>query len=163
MEPRKQVDSLPETVSTTLENHLLGLQHVGFVVPDLEAALADLGRLYGIDAAHIRRVPEGDVEAPARFAFVTLAGAEFELIEPRSDAQKALLLAAPSGGAGINHVAWRVRDLDGALARLAERGIVPGYVTPDGPVVLPGKRMVYLDPDSTGGHFVELIEHAEDQ
>ena len=27
----------------------------------------------------------------------------------------------PSGGAGINHVAWRVRDIDGAVTILAER------------------------------------------
>ena len=68
----------------------------------------------------------------------------------------------PSGGAGINHVAWRVKDIDEAVACLAVEGIFPGHVTPDGVVRIGEKKMVYLDPDTTGGLVIELIEYLAD-
>ena len=60
-------------------------------------------------------------------------------------------------------MAWRVRDIEGALQRLHEQGIAPGHVTPDGVVSFGGKKMVYLDPATTGGLVIELIEYAETQ
>ena len=68
----------------------------------------------------------------------------------------------PSGGAGINHVAWRVRDIEGAVARLAGQGIYPGHVTPGGIVAIGAKKMVYLDPATTGGLVIELIQYPQD-
>ncbi|MFT6287754.1 MAG: catechol 2,3-dioxygenase-like lactoylglutathione lyase family enzyme [Alcanivorax sp.] len=65
----------------------------------------------------------------------------------------------PSGGAGINHVAWRVSDIEAALVSLLARGIRPGHVTPDGVVTIGKKKMVYLDPDTTDGLIIELIEY----
>ncbi len=65
----------------------------------------------------------------------------------------------PSGGAGINHVAWRVDDIDAAVALLAERGVRPGHVTPGGVMTIGPKKMVYLDPATTGGLVIELIEY----
>ena len=147
------------TIVKALRDYIIGLQHVGHVVENLDDAVAEFCRLYGVDAGDVRYVPEvPDEQTPARFAFVTVADAEFELIEPVSDEFRATLLGAPSGGAGINHVAWRVSDLDACMAVLAEQGIGPGYVTPDGPVSTGTSRIVYLNPDDCGGLFVELIE-----
>jgi hypothetical protein len=64
----------------------------------------------------------------------------------------------PSGGAGINHIAWRVKALDTVMTMLAAQGIKPGHVTPGGPVRFGSKALVYLDPATTGGALVELIE-----
>jgi methylmalonyl-CoA/ethylmalonyl-CoA epimerase len=72
------------------------------------------------------------------------------------------LLAMPSGGAGINHVAWRVDDIDDAVALLARHEIYPGHVTPNGVIAIGQKKMVYLDPATTGGLIIELIEYPPD-
>ena len=116
-------------------------------------------RVYGVQAEAVRYQPEGDEPAPTRFAFFHLGGLEFEYIQPCSEEFRAQLLSMPSGGGGINHVAWRVRDIEGALALLAARGITPGHVTPGGVVSFAGRKMVYLDPATTGGLVIELIEH----
>ena len=104
-------------------------------------------------------LPEPGEETPTRFAFFTVGDLEFELIEPRSPEFRQKLLSMPSGGAGINHVAWRVKDIESAVARLAEEGIEPGHVTPQGIVEIGDKKMVYLDPETTGGLVIELIEY----
>ena len=142
-----------------LKDNILGVAHVGFVVPDLESAVAEARRVYGLAASAIRYVPERGQETPTRFAFFTVGDLEFELIEPRSPEFRQKLLSMPSGGAGINHVAWRVKDIESAVVRLAEEGIEPGHVTPQGIVEIGDKKMVYLDPETTGGLVIELIEY----
>ena len=71
------------------------------------------------------------------------------------------MLGEACGAGGINHLAWRVSDIELAVARLADRGIAPGYVTPDGIVQIGAKRMVYLDPATTGGLLVELLQYPD--
>ncbi len=55
---------------------------MGFVVPDLEEAVANACRVCGLEAADFRYEPPPGVDAPTRFAFFTLAGQKFESIEP---------------------------------------------------------------------------------
>lgn len=109
----------------------------------------------------MRLEPEAGVDSPSRFAFFSVAGTEFELIEACDPDLKALIETYPSGAGGINHTAWRVRELDKVMSLLADKGIVPGHVTPAGPVTFGNKTLVYLDPKTTGGHLIELIEIAE--
>ena len=142
-----------------LADYIEGVAHVGFVVPDLAAAVAQACRLYGIKASDVRYVPAPGEEAATRFAFFPVGGLEFELIEPVSAEFRQQLLSMASGGGGINHMAWRVRDIDQALACLKEHGITPGHVTPEGVVTIGEKKMVYLDPQTTDGLVVELIEY----
>ena len=144
-----------------LKDDIEQVAHVGFVVPDLAEAVAEAQRVYGLSASEVRYVPEPGEASPTRFAFFTIGGLEFELIEPVSENFRDKLLSMPSGGAGINHVAWRVRDIDAAVASLAAEGIFPGHVTPDGVVRIGEKKMVYLDPDTTGGLVIELIEYPQ--
>lgn len=141
-----------------LQHCLLGLQHLGFVVPDLEQALADWQQLYGLTEAQFRRPAGVPADAPVRFAFIEIAGQEFELMQPVAEPYLSLLNGLKSGEGGINHLAWRVRDLAEAQQLLQQQGVRPGYVTPDGPVCFGRKKMLYLDPATTGGQLIELIE-----
>ena len=142
-----------------LKDRILATAHVGFVVASLEEAIAVATRVYGLAEDDIRYQPAPGEEAATRFAFFRVGGLEFELIEPRSEHFRKILLTMPSGGAGINHVAWRVDDIEASVALLAARGIVPGHVTPDGIVTIGSRKMVYLDPATTGGLVIELIEY----
>ena len=145
-------------VTTLLAQHILGPAHVGFVVPDIAAAIANAVRLYGLDPATVEYQPAPGVEAPTLFAFFEVGGLRFEYIEPVSNEFKAQLFAEPSGGGGINHVAWMVDDIDLALAALERVGARPGYVTPGGVIDMGSQRMVYMDPASCGGLLIELIQ-----
>ncbi|MEM1113610.1 MAG: VOC family protein [Pseudomonadota bacterium] len=149
------------SLSTVLSDYIVGVAHVGFVVADLEAAVSQALALYGLDVGAVEYQPAPGEPADTRFAFFEVAGQGFEYIEPVSDAFRTLLFKDPSGGGGINHMAWNVRDLPAALELLAAKGIVPGYVTPDGMLTMGRRRMVYLDPATTGGLLVELLETLE--
>ena len=147
------------SIQSDLSDYIIGLQHVGHVVPDIDAALRTFKRIYGVGDESIRRVPEQpDASAEALFAFVNVGDTEFELIQPLSERFTSTVLEAPLGGAGINHVAWRVSDIGACLAVLEEAGIGPGHVTPDGPFSYGNMKIVYLDPVACDGHYIELIE-----
>ena len=145
-----------------LKDRIIAAAHVGFVVPSLDEAVANAARVYGLAAEEVSYHPAPGESALTRFAFFRVGGLEFELIEPCSEQFRELLLGMPSGGAGINHVAWRVDDIEAAVALLATNGIRPGPVTPDGIIAIGPKKMVYLDPATTGGLVIELIEYAAD-
>jgi methylmalonyl-CoA/ethylmalonyl-CoA epimerase len=147
-------------IPQVLQDYILGPAHVGFVVDDLATAMTQAKSLYGLADTDISYQPDPGQDAPTRFAFFAVGGLQFEYIQPCDEYFRQLLLAAPSGGGGINHVAWRVSDIQTAVALLASRGIVPGYVTPGGIIRIGEKQMVYLDPDTTGGQLVELIEES---
>ena len=150
------------TIVNALADQIIGLQHVGHVVEDLDEAIRGFTRLYGLPDGAVRRYPEVfDGSEPTLFAFITVGDTEFELIQPQSADAKAMLLASPRAGGGINHVAWRVRDIDACVRLLDEIGIRPGYVTPNGVVDTGRSKMVYLDPETTDGLLVELVERPE--
>lgn len=149
-------------IKRVLSDWLIGPAHIGFVVPDLEAAIADAMALYGFTENTVRYEPAPGVDSPTRFAFFEAGGVEFEYIQPCNEEFERLLFAPPSGGGGINHMAWRVSDIEAAVDALAERGITPGYVTPGGIIEIGSKKMVYLDPATTGGLLVELLEYVDD-
>ena len=142
-----------------LRDYIRAVAHVGFIVQDLKQAVANACRVYGLDEGEVSIQPPFGEEALTRFAFFTVGNLEFELIEPCSDHFRKLLLGMPSGGAGINHVAWAVDDIENAVQILQDQGITPGHVTPDGIVQIGEKKMVYLDPATTGGLVIELIQY----
>lgn len=137
-------------------SHVAGLRHVGYVVADLRATLAELQRLFDIAEDDVLVAPDWDDDAETRFGFVTLHGVRLELIEPISERFRAQLQPGPR--ARIDHLCFTVDDLDAAYADLRARGAAPGHVTPDGPVQMPHQRMVYLDPATTAGFLLELVE-----
>jgi methylmalonyl-CoA/ethylmalonyl-CoA epimerase len=150
------------SIQNTLKDYIVGLQHVGHLVPDLDKAVSSFKKVYGVTDDDIRLEPPPGVEPPGgvmtRFAFINVQGTEFELIEPVSDYFKDILGKSPCGGAGINHVAWRVKNIDECMNVLAAQGIKPGHVTPGGVLTFGPKKLVYLDPQTTDNILIELIE-----
>lgn len=146
-------------IKTELKDFITGLAHVGHIVESIDDSLKDFKRVYGITDEDIF-VPESPPGAPVltHFAFVNVAGVDFELIEPVTEEFKDILFSMPSGLGGINHVAYLVNDINGAVAALAEKGIKPGHVTPQGPLDIGTKYICYLDPADTGNLVIELIE-----
>ena len=144
---------------TALKDFIIGLAHIGHIVDDMDAAIENFKRVYGVSDSDIRIPPDPPgVEVMTHFAFITVGDTEFELVEPVSDHFRQVLLSMRSGMAGINHVAYRVSDITAAVAALALRGIKPGHVTPDGIVDFGPRKLCYLDPQTTGGLVIELIE-----
>lgn len=128
------------------------IHHVGYVVADLDAALADLGRAFATTVTH-REVMEGQgVEA----VLCEGAGGVVELITPL-DREGAIARFMAKRGEGFHHVAFAVPDIEAALDRLAGRGVE--LIDRHGRRGLGGHTVAFLHPRSTLGVLTELIEH----
>ncbi len=127
------------------------LQHVAFVVADLESALAFWHEVLGLPLTGVQDVPEQD----ARIAFLPTANAELELVLPTNpDSGIARYLA--KRGPGMHHLCLEVSDLDALLQRLRQKGA--RLIHPE-PITAPdGRRMAFVHPDSTQGVLLELYE-----
>ena len=128
----------------------LALHHVGIVVADLDAAVARYAVL-GFGTGERGAVPAQGVEA-ATFR----AGPGYvELIRP-TDPEGAIGRFLAKRGDGLHHVAYRVDDLAGTLARLAAAGVrlIDAAPRPG----LHGWRIAFVHPESCAGVLTELVE-----
>jgi len=130
-------------------------RHVGYIVRDLKQSVADFQRLFDLQDEDIRIIPPFELPADTRFAFFHADGLTFELIEPISEHFKNILF---NSGVGINHICFTVDDIETAVNNMAAKGIHPGHVTPNGIITMPHQKMVYFDPEDTGGVLIEYIE-----
>ena len=85
----------------------------------------------------------------------TGAGGHVELLAPLSaDTTVARFLA--DRGPGLHHVAYRVADIDAALADLAQRDVELIDSTPRAGVR--SSRIAFIHPRATGGVLTEIVE-----
>lgn len=127
------------------------IHHVGYVVADLDAALADLGRAFATTVTHREVMDEQGVEA----VLCEGAGGAVELISPL-DPEGAIARFMDKRGEGFHHVAFAVADIEAALDALAEGGVE--LIDRHGRRGLGGHTVAFLHPRSTLGVLTELIE-----
>ena len=144
---------------------ITGLSHVSLVVPDLDAAIARLKRVYGLEAGS----PQVNEQQGVRLAYVILANAKIELMEPtRPDSPIAKFLERNPAG-GIHHFCLNVDDIDATSRTLAQGG---ARVLGDGAPIAPpgametrprtgahGRRIAFVHPKDFLGALVELEQH----
>ena len=127
------------------------LDHVGIAVEKLDAALPVWEGVLGMVLAGTEEV----VEQKVRTAFLPVGGSEIELLEPM-DAESPIAKFIALKGQGVQHLAFRVSDLDAALAELKAKGVRLIDETPRRGAG--GARIAFLHPKSTGGVLIELCE-----
>ena len=138
-----------------VSDFIIGLRHVGIVTGDLAGTVSRLQEVFGIADDAVLYVPAPGEEAETRFAFFSIGGTPYEVIEPVSDHFREILLRTNTG---TNHVCYNVSDLEAAVAAMAGAGVRLGHVTPDGIVSMPTFRMAYFDPADTAGVLIEFVE-----
>jgi methylmalonyl-CoA/ethylmalonyl-CoA epimerase len=126
------------------------LDHLGVAVPDLAQALAFYRDTLGLTCTHTEEVPDQQV----RVAFLPVGDGDIELLEPTSAESPIAKFMAKQGRGGIHHVALRVSDLPGTLARLQAAGVelIDRAPRPGGH----GKQIAFVHPKATGGVLLEL-------
>ena len=135
---------------------IVKVRHVGVIVDDVKAATELYQKLYDIDDKDVKVVPPWEVaDTETRFTFVPVGGMEFELIEPMTENFKKFLGNPP---AGINHIAFIVKNLDKAVELMAAKGVRLGHVTKNGILDMQRSRVAYFDPADTGGVLLEFVE-----
>ncbi len=131
-----------------------GIEHLGVVVADLEAASHTYGQVLGLSLG-------AREELPARGLAVRLVetgGARIELLAPtRPDSEISKFLA--KRGEGLHHVCLAVDDLDATLQALKARGakLIDEKPRPGAH----GTRVAFVHPNATHGVLLELVEKAK--
>ena len=128
----------------------LQVHHTGIVVADLDAAAAKY-RALGFTGAHRFAVPQQGIEAitfPCGDGFI-------ELISP-TDPEGAIARFMAKRGEGVHHVAYRVDDIEAALADLKERGVRLIDETPRSGAH--GWLVAFIHPEAASGVLMELVQ-----
>ncbi|MBI4926963.1 MAG: methylmalonyl-CoA epimerase [Anaerolineae bacterium] len=126
------------------------INHVAIVVADLDQALTFWRDALGIELSHVEDVPS----QKAAVAFLPVGDSEVELVKPTSDDSGTAKFLAERGG-GMHHLCFEVDDITAKLAELKEKGV---RLINETPMELPGRKMAFIHPKSTGGVLVELYE-----
>jgi len=130
---------------------ILGIDHVGIAVDDLEAAVDRYRRSLGIEPTHRERVEEQGVDEvlfPLGGSFVQLLGA----LGPETPVGTFLAERGP----GVHHVAYVVNDLAGELDRLRSEGV--RLIDESPRRGSRGTWIAFVHPKDLEGVLVELVE-----
>lgn len=129
------------------------VDHIGIAVASLDESLKFYTDMLGMKLHGTETVEEQKV----RTAFLPLGSTEIELLESTApDGPIARFIETK--GQGIQHIAFRVDNIDAALAELKEKGVrlideKPRYGAG-------GARIAFLHPKATNGVLIELCQRA---
>ena len=123
------------------------LDHVGVIVDDLDEA----ARL--LDALGLVEQERGEHEG-LRLAFFSAGNALVEIIEPTDPEIRAQRLG--DARARIEHIAFEIGDLDGALSALGAIGVEPNAP----PRRLEDRSMFWTDPETSDGIMFQFVQRS---
>ncbi|NMH99048.1 methylmalonyl-CoA epimerase [Pseudonocardia acidicola] len=142
----------------TLHAQVIGVDHIGIAVADLDEAIAWYADTFGLVATH----EETNEEQGVREAMLSApgdTGAAIQLLAPlRPDSPIGKFL--DRNGPGIQQMAYRVGDIDAISAALRDKGVRLLYEQARRGTA--GSRINFLHPKDAGGVLVELVEPAAD-
>jgi methylmalonyl-CoA epimerase len=130
-----------------------GIHHLGVAVEDLDEAVDTYKRLFGAELEHRQAVPDQGVEAAA----VLVGEGRVELLASLGEETPVGRFLAKRGP-GMHHVAYEVRDLRAALARLSDAGAE--LIDPEPRAGLFGLEVAFVHPDSVHGVLSEVVAPA---
>ncbi len=130
---------------------LLNLDHVAIAVRDLDRALDEYRRRYGIEPMYREVVEDQGVEE----AMLAVGGSFIQLLEPL-DADTPVGRFLERRGEGMHHVAFAVVDIEAALAHLKAEGARLVDETPR--TGGRGTRIAFVHPKGGNQTLVELVE-----
>jgi methylmalonyl-CoA/ethylmalonyl-CoA epimerase len=136
---------------------LLGLDHVGIAVADLDAAVSFYRDVLGLQVVHREENLDQQV------AEVMLASSEngpvgnqLQLLMPLAG-NSVLNRFLMRRGSGLHHVAYAVSDVRSASSILRQCGVRVLYDAPRAGTR--GSQINFVHPKDTGGVLLELVEH----
>jgi methylmalonyl-CoA/ethylmalonyl-CoA epimerase len=147
----------PDNTAGVPAHLLVGIDHVGIAVADLDDAIAFYRDTFGLVTVH----EETNQEQGVREAMVQVGpdrdGAMIQLLAPL-DESSTIARFLDRHGPGLQQLACRVTDLEAVSAALRDRGLRLLYDEPRSGTG--GSLVNFVHPQDTGGVLVELVEPA---
>jgi methylmalonyl-CoA/ethylmalonyl-CoA epimerase len=137
---------------------LRSVDHVGVAVPDLGAAIEFYTSVLGLRLVHREDNPDHEVSEAMLASADGGATAIVQLVAPLNE-HSPLARFLDRRGPGVQHLAFRVSDVEHAAAEYRRRGLRLLYDAPKPGTH--GSRINFVHPKDTGGVLVELVEVAE--
>ncbi|WZL72791.1 methylmalonyl-CoA epimerase [Clostridiaceae bacterium 35-E11] len=130
---------------------VLKVDHIGFAVKNLDETLKFYQDILGLELQGTEVVEEQKVKV----AFLPVGDTEVELLES-TEPDGPIAKFIEKKGEGIQHVAFRVPNIEEAIAEMKEKGVrmideKPRYGAG-------GAKIAFCHPKSTNGVLVELSE-----
>ncbi|MGB6370310.1 MAG: methylmalonyl-CoA epimerase [Atribacterota bacterium] len=130
------------------------IDHIGIAVRSIEKTSEFLSNILGLKVAGEEIVEEQKVKV----AFLPLGDSELELLESTSP-EGPIARFIEKKGEGIQHIAFRVDNIEKALEKLKKEGVrlideKPRYGAG-------GAKIAFLHPKGTNGILIELSERNE--
>lgn len=127
------------------------IDHIGIAVKSLEQAGKFYTDVLGLKIQDIENVAEQKVNV----AFLPITDSEVELLEStHDDGPVAKFIEAR--GEGIQHIAYRVENIEQALDELKEKGV--RLIDQQPRKGAGGAKIAFIHPKETNGVLVELCE-----
>lgn len=132
----------------------LKIDHIGIAVNNLEETLKFYTDVLGLECLGTEVVEEQKV----RVAFLPVGDTEVELLES-TDPTGPIAKFIEKNGEGVQHIAFRVDDIEEAIAYMHEKGMKmiderPRYGAG-------GAKIAFVHPKGTGRVLVELSQRME--
>ena len=130
------------------------VDHIGIAVNNLDESVRFYQDVLGVALQGTEEVTEQKVKV----AFLPCGDTELELLESTApDGPIAKFIEAK--GQGIQHIAYRVDDIEQAIAEMKEKGV---RMIDEKPRYGAGNaRIAFVHPKSTNGILIELCERNE--
>ncbi|MDE3132555.1 MAG: methylmalonyl-CoA epimerase [Acidobacteriota bacterium] len=129
------------------------IDHTGIAVADLDGALRFYRDVLGLPLLHRETLASQGVEA----MLLDAGDAHLELIAPLGP-KTGVARFLEQRGPGLHHLAYRVDDIDAALASLSAAGV--RLIDERPRIGIRGSRVAFLHPKATGGVLTEIVEPA---
>ncbi|EFO80988.1 glyoxalase/bleomycin resistance protein/dioxygenase [Oscillochloris trichoides DG-6] len=129
------------------------IDHIGFVVADVDAAIEHYRQAFGIMEWERIALPERHADIGVARMGDTL----LELIAPTSE-EASFAKFLREKGPGMHHIAYRVDDIAAALAELRSRGVP--MIDREARPGIHNTLVAFVHPKAGGqGVLVELVQH----
>ena len=130
------------------------IDHIGIAVKGIEQAGKFYTDILGLEIDDIEHVSDQGVNV----AFIPIADSEVELVES-TDSDGPVAKYLDSRGEGVQHIAFRVEDIEKALRELKEKGVRLIDQAPRKGAG--GAKIAFIHPKETNGVLVELCERGD--
>lgn len=131
------------------------VDHIGVAVKNLEDSLKFYQDTLGLELAGVEVVEEQKV----RVAFLPVGDTEVELLES-TDPEGPIAKFIEKKGEGIQHIAYKVENIEEAIKEMEEKGVRMIDKTPR--YGAGGAKIAFCHPKSTKGVLVELCQRDDD-